>query len=51
MCAKDDFELSCCGERASAFVEDLGIVFLDPKWLVRADVLEPSLKETGWKGQ
>ena len=34
----------------AAFVDDLGIVSLDPRWLIRADTLQPA-QETPWQSQ
>jgi hypothetical protein len=42
---KEVFVPKQCPQMATAFVEDIGIVSLNPSWLVSASILDPS----SWK--
>ena len=42
---RERYELKRCPRSATAFVEGLGIVSVDPLWLVTADILTPAQEE------
>ncbi len=39
---RECFALGTCPESTTAFVDGVGLVALDPRWLVRADALQPT---------